>query len=569
MPGWCYGTNDSISVTVRVVLTYSKGGDSETCEVSFVATLSRKVAMNSTGNVVVDGKSFDLREYISVTGYDSDNTAVSGNDSGDNNPVSYYDDTLVLTLPASGTATLEVKLNEETPVTKTYNNENTLRPVTQYISISDLVGRTIQPGSDNVTIEMSGQSNGTTLYYAGEAINAIDEASNPTKTISASNWKSISNDTIYIEDAGRMLQQDYYVVTKSYVIGVEVSGGNVYYRFNKTYWVTSAFSFFDDGLGIDTIKQINQGYFDVDGTGNYAVPIEVWAQNMTLYQAKTGDGSTSFEQATSGVSLTSLTFRNIVVESETSGDFKTLKFTQTFDVSQGNVVIDGVNYSVDTSNGLILTRKFTQNNNNNIVIYGKTYKVSKNESEQFVLTFGDDSITIEPDTDKVTIDEVEFGATESDGKLTLTRSFASNGNKITVEGHEYNYSSTNGKIQYQVNAREDKGTITFKGVTYNFKFAEDNTLSITLNGVPCEITADGLIMKSIYFKVSFGDGEISTAYFGEDGTTLYTGAGYTPNNQEYIMVNVYCKASGGPTASYSESEHGWDKLLGQFRLILI
>ncbi len=372
MPGWCYGTNDSISVTVRVVLTYSKGGDSETCEVSFVATLSRKVAMNSIGNVVVDGESFNLRDYISVSVNGSANSA------------SYYDDTLVLTLPASGTATLEVKLNEETPVTKTYNNENTLRPVTQYISISDLVGRTIQPKSDTVTITISGQSEKTTLYYAGEAINSTKKISDSDST--ASDWQPITDDTdtIYIEDAGRMLQQDYYEVTKSYVIGVEVASNNfVYYRFNKTYWVTNAFSFFDDGLGISTIKQIDQGYFDVDGTGNYAVPIEVWAQNMTLYQAKTGDGSTSFEQADTGVAL--------------------------------------------------------------------------------------------------------------------------------------------------ANANTDK----------------------------------------IYFKVSFGDGEISTAYFGEDGTTLYTGAGYKPNNQEYIMVNVYCKASGGPTGSYSESERGWDKLLGQFRLILI
>ena len=568
MPGWCYGTNDSISVTVRVVLTYSKGGDSETCEVSFVATLSRKVAMNSTGNVVVDGKPFALKDYISVTGYDSDNTAASGNDSDNNNPVSYYDDTLVLTLPASGTATLEVTLNYGTPVTKTYNNENTLRPVTQYISISDLVGRTIQPGSDNVTIEMSGQSENTTLYYAGEAINSAKTISDSDST--ASDRQSISNDTIYIEDAGRMLQQDYYVVTKSYVIGVEVASNNfVYYRFNKTYWVTSAFSFFDDGLGIDTIKQIDQGYFDVDGTGNYAVPIGVWADGMTLYQAKTGNESASFEQATSGVSLTSLTFRNIVVESVTSGEFKTLKFTQTFDVSQGNVVIDGVNYSVNTSNGLILTRKFTQNNNNDIVIYGKTYKVSKNETGQFVLTFGDVPIIINSNQDEVEIGQDTFGVAKSDGKLILTRSFTSNNNTITVEGYEYEYSSTNGKIQYQVNAREDEGTINFKGVTYNFKFAEDNTLSITLNGVPCEITADGLIMKSIYFKVSFGDGEISTAYFGEDGTTLYTGPGYKPNNQEYIMVNVYCKASGGPAGSYLESVHGWDKLLGQFRVILI
>ena len=309
---------------------------------------------------------------------------------GSANSASYYDDTLVLTLPASGTATLEVKLNNETPVTKTYNNENTLRPVTQYISISDLVGRTVQPGSDNVTIEMFGQSDGTTLYYAGAEINAIDEASNPTKTISASNWQSIPNDTIYIEDAGRMLQQDYYVVTKSYVIGVEVASNNfVYYRFNKTYWVTSAFSFFDDGLGINTIKQINHQDCVNSENRNYAVPIGVWADGMTLYQAKTGSESTSFEQ-----------------------------------------------------------------------------DATENALEEY------DS----------------WGEAEK---------------------------------------------------------------------------------KKIYFKVSFGDGEISTAYFGEDGTTLYTGAGYKPNNQEYIMVNVYCKASGGPTGLYSESERGWDKLLGQFRLILI
>lgn len=87
----------------------------------------------------------------------------------------------------------------------------------------------------------------------------------------------------------------------------------------------------------------------------------------------------------------------------------------------------------------------------------------------------------------------------------------------------------------------------------------DASESVSLAGQNVDLSA-------LRFEVGDKD---STAKF--DGTTLYTGANYKLNNQEYILINIYVKASGGPFAgndAWKASNSNSDKLLGQFRIFL-
>ena len=97
-----------------------------------------------------------------------------------------------------------------------------------------------------------------------------------------------------------------------------------------------------------------------------------------------------------------------------------------------------------------------------------------------------------------------------------------------------------------------------------------NLISInghTVNVESGEKFSSILLTSSIYFEVTAGEGDVSTAYF--DGTYLYTGPDYTVNNQQYILVNIYVKASGGPDGAFERNVHGNDYRLGWFRVILV
>ena len=73
--------------------------------------------------------------------------------------------------------------------------------------------------------------------------------------------------------------------------------------------------------------------------------------------------------------------------------------------------------------------------------------------------------------------------------------------------------------------------------------------------------------NSIYFVVSDSAGALATAYFV--GTDLYTGAGYTIGSDQYIQIYIYVKAAGPKGGFANQSSHGYDKLLGGYRIRLI
>ena len=372
LPGWYYGTGDSVSVTVRVTLQYSKGGDTETCEVSFTATINKQVSISSTGQYVVDGTEFEIDEYITASGGDASTTPT------------FYDDTLALTISSGGQVQVNVTLNGTT-YSESFNNTRSNSSYTHYVSLSDVVGRTLDPSSDTVTITLTDAVGDIIARYAGSDIS--DDARADGYTIAWGN--GIAQDALFLEDSERITNSEHYEISKSYIVGVKVDGETYYYRYNKTYRITSDYSFLNTGLGQSDLKNIDAdangnnklitgGTLTPGSTGNYKIPIGVWSSGVKV--GKVGS-PTAFES--------------------------------------GNMI--------------------------------------------------------------------DFATAVKDG--------------------------------------------------------------------------------SIYFVVSDSAGALATAYF--DGTYLYTGAGYTIGSDQYIQIYIYVKAAGPKGGFANQSSHGYDKLLGGYRIRLI
>ena len=475
LPGWYYGTNSSVQVEVHVTLKYQKDGDIETCDISFPATVSRQYNVSTSKNVVIDAQRFNLSDYIKVKN--------NGNDV--NSGVTYYDDTLEVTLPAGGQATVTVEMtrgSEEFEGSKTINNTYQYRPETTYNSLSEILGMTLQPNTDTVTINVTASEDildsvDFRVRYGGNDIK--ENCLNGGYTISSS-WQHIENDTLYIEDSGRFTN-NYATVNKSYIVGVN----NLYYRYNQVYWLTREYYSLDTGLGDTTIRQIDADasesgiqYYDETNkvwknyiqsangtptTANFKIPISAWANGVTIYQATQNNGQIGNDSEIGLIglfnSVFNITYRYVPAEGETPA---TCTFTAGTNATFTNISFE---------NGV----------------------------GSFDMTYGGETTTYEFKTD-------------------------SNGNLISINGHTVNIESGE-------------------------KFS-----SI-------------LLTSSIYFEVTAGEGDVSTAYF--DGTYLYTGPDYTVNNQQYILVNIYVKASGGPDRTFERNVHGNDYRLGWFRVILV
>ena len=113
--------------------------------------------------------------------------------------------------------------------------------------------------------------------------------------------------------------------------------------------------------------------------------------------------------------------------------------------------------------------------------------------------------------------------------------------------------------------------MTVDDVPRTYKFTVDSKGTLTsVNGHAVKVQSGGtfssiLLTSSVYFEVSDASGSYSQAYF--DGTYLYTGDGYTIDRQNYILINIYVKASGGPDKTFERNSR--DHLLGSYRIILV
>lgn len=369
MPGWIYGTSDSATVTI--IITLDSNG--ETCQVSYNATITKNPIFSSSSRVVVDAEEFEISSKVNVS-----SRTTSGNVKA-----TFYDDTLLVIVPSQGQVSLELTFTENdqpTTINRTINNTNTTRPVANYLSLSEIYGKTLNKdidisvywqGSNGAEVwkhDSSGYSqvynvfkiDENTSYYfeltysgsnvvisgygtdpedveawtTGENLGEGDQiALNGTNyvigfttaqsnsisklTLTATETEEtqelrpaafklaeVTHDTLYIENAGRIVGSDYYSVRKSYVIKV----GNEYYQYRHDFYLTSAYTYFDDGLtGGNTVLEISGPNVDENGeyTGSwskvtvehpetkvsvdtYQVNLKAWAKTIKIYQATDG-----------------------------------------------------------------------------------------------------------------------------------------------------------------------------------------------------------------------------------------------------------------------------------------
>lgn len=366
MPGWIYGTSDSATVTIIITLDSNR----ETCQVSYNATITKNPIFSSSSRVVVDAEKFEISSKVNVSSRTTTGTVTA----------TFYDDTLLVIVPSQGQVSLELTFTENgesTTINRTINNTNTTRPVANYLSLSEIYGKTLNKdidisvywqGSNGAEVwkhDSSGYSqvynvfkiDENTSYYfeltysgsnvvisgygtdpedveawtTGENLGEGDQiALNGTNyvigfttaqsnsisklTLTATETEEtqelrpaafklaeVTHDTLYIENAGRIVGSDYYSVRKSYVIKV----GDEYYQYRHDFYLTSAYTYFDDGLtGGNTVDVIySNKWGEKDEEVGYTVDFSQWAGDIMLYRAVDGDNGGVKQEEGSGSKL--------------------------------------------------------------------------------------------------------------------------------------------------------------------------------------------------------------------------------------------------------------------------
>lgn len=294
MPGWIYGTSDSATVTI--IITLMSAG--ETCQVSYNATITKNPIFSSSSRVVVDAEEFAISSKVNVSSRTTTGTVTA----------TFYDDTLLVIVPSQGQVSLELTFTEEggqpTTINRTINNTNTTRPVANYLSLSEIYGKTLNPTvSISVNWETTAGTGGEVWWHTADGYKKLAENSDIAVTLAP-----VTHDTLYIENAGRIVGSDYYSVRKSYVIQVGEGEEAEYYQYRHDFYLTSAYTYFDDGLtGGNTVLEISGPNVDENGeyTGSwskvtvehpeteaevttYQVNLEAWAKTIKIYQATDG-----------------------------------------------------------------------------------------------------------------------------------------------------------------------------------------------------------------------------------------------------------------------------------------
>lgn len=161
MDGWIYGTSDQQTISIIIELKYQNGSVVESCVITYSAFIARKAAFSSNDSVVTDGISFNLSSYINVEGKEG--------------TVTFYDDTLAVTVPKSGFVMMSINIKEDDKyknVIQTVSNPNGQTNVTKYLSLSEIYGKTIDPCNNTVEISWYG-SDGASVYHAGNPIDSV------------------------------------------------------------------------------------------------------------------------------------------------------------------------------------------------------------------------------------------------------------------------------------------------------------------------------------------------------------------------------------------------------------
>lgn len=476
MDGWIYGTSDTTQVSILISLTYKAGDDDnqESCVVVYNANITKKAKFNSTAKVITDGQEFTLSNYIQVA---------EGDQNGSDNE-KYYDDTLAVTIPAQGQVVLSVNITDvrinafsSNNFILTRNNTSTTSQRTDYISLSEILGMTIDPVKTN-KIEVSWVgTDGSSVYYARQSVDNQEGIINV-------DGKTYNYKLLKLQDGTEAKYKLAMIKEDSVWRMVDNYKGSKIVLNNKIYEVG-----FEDNVKL-TLK----------------------AENATTVISSTTAITPGQELQIEGITQDVLYIESAErIPSQTS-------------------VTDVYQYSI--------TKSYI------IKANGTYYQYKHN----FIMTpkyaYFDNGL----------------------------------GQEVVKEIHKNNWEYDNAK-GYTVKLHTNELTGWADGATHNGKTYD------SVKVAPAKTDVSTVAQGTLKELAQLTESELSALEFtiGKDGTSytdatinsatgeIQTGAHYELNKNQYILIRIWIKASGGPNGNFDGGKYGnanYKKLLGELRIYL-
>ena len=486
MDGWIYGTSDTTQVSILISLTYKAGDDDnqESCVVVYNANITKKAKFNSTAKVITDGQQFTLSNYIQVA---------EGDQNGSDNE-KYYDDTLAVTIPAQGQVVLSVNITDvrinafsSNNFILTRNNTSTTSQRTDYISLSEILGMTIDPVKTN-KIEVSWVgTDGSSVYYARQ---------------------SVDNQEGIINVDGK---------TYKYKLLKLQDGTEAKYKLAMIK-EDSVWRMVDNYKGSKIV--LNNKIYEVGFEGN--VKLTLKAENATTVISSTTAITPGQELQIEGITQDVLYIESAErIPSQTS-------------------VTDVYQYSITKSYIIKANGTYYQYKHNFIMT--PKYAYFDNGLGQEVVK--------------------EIYKTKED--WNALKAYDENNNYIgyTVNLGDWANGATlsNGKTYHPVQVASAATNVST--VTQGNLYALTDTENVDLSAIEFTIGKDG---------TSYTDAVIYNTEPGKTKGTIVTGANYQLNKNQYILIRIWIKASGGPNGNWDGESFGnkdYKKLLGELRIYL-
>lgn len=496
MDGWIYGTSDTTQVSILISLTYQKGqANEESCVVTYNANITKKAKFNTTAKVITDGVPFTLK-------YTKTDDATSGyiqvaegsyNGNGDN---LIYDDTLAVTIPAQGQVVLSVSICEDrTKLTSwknymlTRNNTSTTSQRTDFISISEIYGKTID-FKTGVRVSWVGPD-GSSVYYATQPV------ASPTGSITIEN-------TAYNY---KILKLQEGTETKYKLAMIKEVNEN------------SAWRMVDNYSGSKVV--LNDKTYEVGFDIQAAIPAGVNQQAQPEKVKLKLDNTLNQEEEHMYPQQTLVTYDHITTD--------VLYIESAERIPSQTSVTDVYQYSI-TKSYIIKANGTYYQYKHNFIMTPKYAYFDNGLGQEVVKELPTGFYTSENNEYKITLDQwasaIEF---KNDKKITIKEYSA-----VTVASAEMNTST----------------------VAQGTSYALTDSANVDLSALDFTIGKDG---------TSYTDARI-----GSDGT-IHTGANYKVGNNQYILIRIWIKASGGPNGGFNGGKYGnkdYKKLLGELRIYL-
>lgn len=491
MDGWIYGTSDTTQVSILISLTYKAGvtDQAESCVVVYNANITKKAKFNTKAKVITDGQKFELGKYITM---DPDLCNSKPVGEGEDANGTYYDDTIAVTIPAQGQVVLSINVSENKTwknFVLTRNNTSTTSQRTDFISLSEVYGKTINPDGMKIEVSWAG-SDGANVYYSSGDINVGTEE-NPTYTYGS---KEVNSPEGSISVDGK---------TYGYKLLKLQEGTETKYKLAMIK-EDSVWRMVDNYSGSKIV--LNNKTYEVGFEGN--VKLTLKAEN-----ARTAISPTDAITPGQELEIEGITQDILYIESAERIPSKTsVTDVYQYSITKSYIIkANGTYYQY--KHNFIMTPKYAYFDNG---LGQKLYKqIDKADWEKETNGF---TVKLEDWANEIKVAPALMGKTAVD----------KGGETPILE-----------------------------------KDSENKTVLI-----------DGA--KALEFTIGKGGDLYSDAKFEIDENkkptgNIITGSNYALNNNQYILIQIWIKASGGPEGNFDGEKYGnanYKKLLGELRICL-